>query len=308
MPTPGKPFRARRYSPSGNTRLSAPIIIAIIVGVAVIITVVIGNILNVRLDDETYDRLTRGKTTPAATEESLYPQAPRDIRVYPYVLGGNISRLTDSMGNFPAALSVSINAPSGAMGYSSPVADDRAGSSSGSSLESSMERVLEYVSYLSGVFYPTDLSKIASESLRYARTAEDASLLREFLNAGGSEVVLVGMDVSSDGITGALVYLRQVRSMLGDNARIGVAVPLEVASSPVGWQILELIREAGCFCLLDLRDTQNETLEADLLTADYYLTELELRLLITADQTFLINAAEDNVSSFQIVTAEEKAP
>ena len=31
MPTPGKPFRARRYSPSGNTRLSAPIIIAIIV-------------------------------------------------------------------------------------------------------------------------------------------------------------------------------------------------------------------------------------------------------------------------------------
>lgn len=302
MPTPGNPSRPKSYAKSGNKRMSVPILIAILVGVAVIITVIVGNILNVRLDDETYYRLTGKKTTVSDTEENIQlPEVPTDVKAYPYELGKGTGSLAGR-----DAVSVSINTPSGQICYSSPVAK-KSGTESTQSLERGVDRIVSAnISYLSGVFYPQDLSSIDDENLRYKIIADEACLLREFLSVGGSEivseVVLVGMDVSAEGITQTLSYLQQLRMMLGNDARIGIAVPLSIASSSIGWEVIHLL-QSKCFCLLDLRETTDDTLENDLIVADYYLTELNLRLLFTSDQTTLVTLVTENeIRAFQIVT------
>lgn len=303
-------FSSRRYhryhshiSHSHNRprKIHPAVIVAIAVAVAVAAALIVGNLLRRWLDDETYDRLTVGREKQA--EETPVDLAAPAVRAYPFTFRDSPSKLLNAeTGEYTAAISVSLNDPDGSLLYHSAVADYLGvGTSSAPSLEQFSLDLLGYQVYLSGVFYPQALSQETTD-LQYAATVRETALLREFLNTGGSEVMLVGLPTDTDRLTGTLTYLRRLRSMLGDNAQIGIAVPLSIAESEHGWEIIGLIKKTGCYCAIDLRDVPEEQAESAVLDANYYMSGYGMRLLAGSDQTGIYEIADAVIRNFQIVT------
>ena len=311
----GRRSRFRHYG-AKKSKINLPVILAICVGSAVILALVIGNLLRHTVDDETYRKLTEGAPMAEQTEMPD-PLAAPAIRAYGFLLGTSTSRLPNDplTGESAESLSIPMNTPGGAMRYSSDVADYLGLSSSGSSLQRTMDTLRnDYGIYLSGVFY-SHATEGKTGDLRYAKTAEEVALLREFLNAGGSEIVLMDLPMAdSDELTFTLAALRQFRAALPD-ARMGVAVPLSVATGEIGWEVMGLLSQTGCFLLLDVRpeslpvaptgtDPDAPTVltpEQILSRADYFLQQYEMRLLFSTDQTELKTAVESALRTYQIL-------
>ncbi len=298
--------RPRRYRQS-SAKLPLWAIPLICLAAAVVLTVIVGNLLKLWLDDETYDKLT---SLPDTTdqEELLTPNTVRNVHAYPFRAGEDPANASAHL-----AVSVSINDPTGTVQYASPVANYQGREcSTDASLNESIGALRAYGIYVSGVFHPQAFSQSGTD-LRYAVAAEEGALMREFLQMGGCEILISDIPYAGTNIEAIVSYLSAVKTAVGD-APLGVAVPLSVAQASDGGILLERLLTICDFCALDMTDAiiTDETLndigicaQADeaLQQIGFYLQSYDMRLLLCEEQTLLINAAELRmVEDYQIVS------
>ena len=283
--------------------LSPLAIAGICVAAVILLTVVVGNLLTLWLDDETYARLTGGEPEEPPVENLHTTNVP-NVNAYPHVLGSDPAQASD----FPAA-SVSINRPDGTLNYVSDVSNLQGLTGDAKvSLDETMHALTLRTVYVSGVFYPQAFS-YDTEDLRFSATAAEGALLREFLRSGAKDVILASIPFESVSRTDILAYVRSVKTALGDHA-LGVAVPLSVVQREDGWELFGELLKVCDFCALDVTSispradgtipTATEILE----DADYFLTRYDMRLLFTDAQTDLRAEAEARmIPDYQIIKA-----
>ena len=304
--------RFRRRHQHTSARLHPAAIVGICLAVTILVTIVIGNLLKVWLDDETYRNLTEGKETEAQAEK-IQETPVRNVNAYPFVLGTG----ADGAVGQPS-VSVSLNTPNGKLLYTSEV-----GTHLG--LECNEKAVLfdtlgelsAFVPYISGTFYPQAFLQEAPD-LRYAVTCEESALLREFLRAGGSEVLLLDLPINAEHLDAVCEYVKTVKFAAG-NAPVGVAIPYGVATDPDNWELLATLEPLCDFFAVDLTaeavdendldETGISQNAAALLTnCSYLLSQYDARLLFSENQTALIStAAAQARPDFQVVTYLPKA-
>ena len=322
----GKRFRRRKQYTARKLHPAA--IVGIVLAAAIVLTVVIGNLLKLWLDDETFQKLTSGKETNVQTEAPVPKNVP-NVNAYAFRLGDDVQ---DVIGK--NAVSVNINDASGRVLYASEVAayygietDEKV------PLLETVGELFTVVPYISGVYHSQAVTH-ESETVRYAATNAEIAVIREFLLAGGSEVLIRDLPLSLERIEFTVTYIQSLKNALG-SAPVGVAVPLAVAQSENGWWILSELEKICDFCALDLTDVEiaaerdasesapetvpdeAETLEpseeeetentlpnaaAVLADCNYYLAQYGMRLLVQDTQETLIAALETRLySNFQIV-------
>lgn len=299
--------RFRRHYSRQSGKLHPLAIVGICLGAAILIALIIGNLLNLWLDDDTYKKLTDGETEAPEAEAPTPSRNVPFTRLYPFTLGDSVSSLSNGAVLPPPALSVSINTPAGDLLYSSAVADYQGTVGNPQiPLVEAMTELTGAVPYVSGVFYPQAPKTVDSE-LRFAATANEIALLHEFASAGASEILLVGLSFETDEFPATLSYVKAVSEALG-NTHVGIALPYSVATSALGWQIIPALAEVTDFITLDMQKEDSASAENLLLDANYYLVQYEMRLLIDSAQTELIGIAEATLSDFQIVTTPPEVP
>ena len=294
-------YRTRHYD-KRERRMHPLLIVGICVLSALLVALIVGNILRRTVDEETYRKITSGIEDSTTAQPVEAPVSPK-TQAYPFLLGTSLNQIpTDEYGSNRSALSVPINKKTGEVLYTSPVADYLQNPNSGPALAATMEQLVLTVPYISGVFYPQATSG-ATEDLRYARTAEEAALLREFLHAGASEIVLMNLPLDAAHITATLVYLQTLRELL-PYASIGVSISLSDAMDESGWEILPELTKSGCFLLLDLREVSDESASDGLATADYLIRQYGMNPVVGSDQVNLIALLESGAFSYRIIPAE----
>ncbi len=296
--------RHRGFQVHRKSALPPLAIVGICLAAAILLTVAAGLLLGRLVDEETYRRLTEGKpeVDPLPTPE----KAPaRTINAYPYTLGEDL----DGILAMPAA-SVLLNDPTGKLAYTSDVAIHLSlNQNSDVPLHDRLLELSAFVPYISGVFYPQALSA-ENTDLRHVRALEEGALLREFVRAGGSEILLCGLSV--DDPAALYSYVRAVKAAVG-SAPLGVALAPSTALSADNWELLAQLERICDFLVLDLR---GETLDGASLEGDalysavstrlqaysYPITAYSMRLLIASDQTDWRLAFEEKMyPDFQIV-------
>lgn len=301
---PGTRMRHRR--PHTNTRLHPAAIIGIVLAVTVVLTVTVGNLLRLWLDDQTYRDLTDGVTTQPPIE-GYEPSDVRAVNAYAHLLGSSVDEMIGQ-----TSASVPINTPDGAMlyrgtvgtRYALPIQND-------APLLDSMNELRGFVPYVSGVFYPQAMNE-TDATLRYTRTCEEGALLSEFLSVGGSEILLCGLNVRADTLEEIEAYVTTLRALLGETP-IGIAIPYVVATAPENWGLLARLSAVCDFCALDLSgesvsaDDLDETgvstsARALLDSCSYYTEQYKMRLLLRREQAALFDAAVSlMIPNFQIL-------
>ena len=95
-----------------------------------------------------------------------------------------------------------------------------------------------------------------------------------------------------------------VTDALPQNA-LGIAVRFDVATSGSAWEYLPPMLEFADFFALDMQDTYIPSGAADLLkAADYYLTQYDMRLLLSTANVNLLNLPTlARVHDRQVITA-----
>ena len=292
---------SRRYRRHRGTGVSPWVIILICVTAAILVTVIIGNLLKIWLDEGAYDRLTSGEATTPSEQEVQKPIAVRDVHADAYVFGKTPAGVWESL----AEVSISINTPAGEVNYTSDVAA-YLGFVSGSKavLFDEMGDLRAVSEYISGIFYPQAFAQ-ESLDLQYAQTARECALMREFLRAGGSEILLRELPLVGTDTATLIRYVQQVKQMAGD-APVGVAIPLEIAQREGAWEMLARLAQGCDFLALDLSDVDPAADVSTLLTdARYFIQQYDMRVLVDERQEDLILAVYA-YSDVQIATHYEK--
>lgn len=266
--------------------LSPLAIVLICAGAALLLTVIIGLMLNVSLDDETYDRLTKGEKAEEEQTETNKSYT-RNVHADAYVFGKDAESVWENL----AEISITLNTPTGQLNYTSEVATYLG-------MESVTERVLYddmaevnlFVNFVGGVFYPQALYNEGSD-LQYAAAAKECALMKEFLHAGGNEILLCGIPFNRTDTASILRYVKQVKAMAGDTP-VGVAVPLAIARADGAWTLLESLAKECDFLAIDLCETASVGGAEQILTdARYYIQQYDMRVLLSEVQEELIVAA-----------------
>ncbi len=294
-----------RYRRKPSSKLPTWVILAICLSASVVLAILLGNLLKLWLNDETYRKLTE-PPTDETTAEPKYTASVQKIRAYPFTLGDDPEQAIEYR-----ALSFSMNQPDGTLQYTSPVAQYQNRTCAEEALLSeSIASLRTYGIYISGVFY-TQAFSAESIDLRYAVAAEEGALMREFLMMGGCEILICGIPFSSVGTETVLNYLSAIRSAIGDTP-LGVAIPESLLQND-NTLLAERLLTVCDFCALDMTDAVIEntelneigiSVEADarLRQIQFYLQQYDMRLLLYDRQTILISAAELRLSSaFQVI-------
>jgi hypothetical protein len=279
-------FGNRRYGRYRSGRISPLAVIGICVAAAILVTVIIGNMLKLWLDEETYNHLMSGEETTTNDPSNDTPSYLRDIHADAFVFG----KSSESVWEVFFEASVSINSPTGEVNYVSDVVNYFGFPSANQTpLFDGISDLSAVAVYISGVFYPQALTQDGADLL-YAATARECALMREFLHAGGSEILLCGISWETVDTTALLSYVEQVKKTT-ENAPVGIAIPLEVARSEGGWELLGRLSEACDFFALDLTAADPSVPVETLLTdARYYLEQYDMRVLADEEQEELILA------------------
>ena len=266
--------------------LSPLAVVLICAGAALLLTIIIGLMLNVWLDDETYDRLTKGeeqKEEQPTTNKSY----TRDIHADAYVFGKEAESVWESF----YEISVTLNTPTGQINYTSEVVNYLG-------METTTDRVLYdemgevslIAGFVSGVFYPQALYSEGAD-LQYAVAAKECAVMKEFLHAGGSEILLCGIPFTRTDTASIIRYVKQVKAMAGESP-VGVAIPLSVARADGAWTMLESLAKECDFLAIDLTETTSVGGPEQILTdARYYIQQYDMRVLLGEKQEDLIYAA-----------------
>ena len=291
-----------RHSYKERTR--SPLIILIICALsALALTVIVGNLLRLVVDDET-DAALRGEV-----EEVMPPHftsSVKNVHAYAYALGASLDRVWED-----PQVSVSLNMPSGALTYRSPVATHLGSKSYNTrDLVSSMEELSEASTYISGVFYPC-APRLSSASERDAEALREATLMREFLREGGDEILLCSLpfgDVKTDYI---ISYLKVIKANLED-APLCVAIPLSELEKDNGYKLLAKLSDVCDLLAVDLCAADGDrSPEEWLAKCDYFITEYDMRLVLSESQKTLIEGArslKDMQTLSKIPEGEEQFP
>ena len=266
--------------------LSPLAIVLIVVGAALLLTIIIGLMLNVWLDDETYDRLTKGEQKEEEKVETNKSYT-RDIHADAYVFG----KETESVWENFSEISITLNTPTGQVNYTSEVVNYLGMESiSENVLYDEMGEVYLFANFVGGVFYPQALYHEGAD-MQYAAAAKECALLKEFLHAGGSEILLCGIPFAKTDTASILRYVKQVKAMAGDSP-VGVAIPLAVARADGAWTLLEGLARECDFLAIDLTETASVGgAEQILIDARYYIQQYDMRVLLSEKQEDLILAA-----------------
>ncbi len=290
--------RYKHYRSSGS-KINPWIIAGIVVGGVLLLTVLVGNLLTLWLDDETYQRLTEGDPEEAQQEEPLIPNRIPPINAFPWPIDG---RLQDAM-DLPA-VSVTMNTPGGSLLYTSEASKLLgAVSLSKTPLKDTVQELSGFSPYISGVFYSQGLY-YTDPDIRYAEAAREGALLREFLRAGGEDVILLNLPfdrVSLQEITDYVLALRR-----DADGSVGVAIPTAVLEREDGWQIYGALQSVCDFCLLDTRTASLSPAEL-LVRFDYQIKQYGLRLLLCETQTELVTYLSEQLYGNYQVIEEERA-
>ena len=279
-------FGNRRLNTHRRGALSPLTIILICAGAALLLTIIIGLMLNVWLDDEAYERLTKGEQKEEENTETNKSYT-RNVHADAYVFGEEADSFWESF----YEVSVTLNTPAGQINYTSEVvAYFGLESLSERMLYDEMSKLSVSVNFISGVFYPQALYKEGTD-LQYAVAAKECAAMKEFLHAGGSEILLCGIPFTRTDTTAILRYVKQVKAMAGDSP-VGVAVPLAVARSDGAWTLLESLAKECDFLAIDLTEATSVSGEEQILTdARYYIQQYDMRILLNEQQEELILAA-----------------
>ncbi len=289
----GKRFRHRH---ARTTRLHPLATVGICLAVAVLLTLIIGNLLRGLLDDETYQKLTQG--TEAKTEGTEPPRTSnaRKINAYVFELGENAENAVGM-----TSVSLPINKPDGSVLYTSDVtAGLGLPSNEKVTLQETLGEIGAFVPYISGVFYSQALQQQTPDA-RYAVASVESALLREFTNAGGSEILLCGLPMTADSTDAILEYVEHLRFAL-KTTPIGVSVPLSVAADTENWELLARLAEICDLIAIDLTaepldnadldDTgYSPTADALLARCAYFTSQFDARLIFSESQEALISTA-----------------
>lgn len=283
-------------------------IVAICLAATVLLTVVVGNLLKLWIDDDLFSKLTSGYETEAPEGEGDGQPNVRRVNAYLFALGDKIDGAVGK-----TALSVPINKPDGTMCYHSDLTEYLGLTSEPTvELDETLAEAYAMVPYISGVFYSQALT-YESEDLRYAATVREAAILREFLRAGGSEIVIRGLPL--DRLTPDEVknYFDILRAS-ADNFHIGLSLDWDLVRSENGWRIPAVFASLADFCVLDLTGEELDAADtnelgvsasAERLLADsqYYVAQYGLRLLVSEAQSGLISTMEfRQAANFQVTS------
>ena len=280
------PLFSNRRNPHRRGALSPLAIILICAGAAFLLTVIVGLLLNAGLDDEAYDRLTKGEETKEE-ETQTNKSYTRDIHADAYVFGKEGESVWEDL----TEISVPLNTPTGQVNYTSEVVQYLGMEAiSDASLYDAMGEVYIFSNFVSGVFYPQALYQ-ESVDLQYAAAAKESALLQEFFHTGGSEVLLCGIPFGRTDNAAILRYVKQIKAMAG-NFPVGVAIPLSVARAEGSWALLESLAKECDFLAIDLTETTSVGGAEQILTdARYYIQQYDMRVLLSEKQDDLILAA-----------------
>lgn len=306
---PGKRFRHRR---THATKLPPIAIVGICLALAVILTVTVGNLLRGLLDDETYQKLTQGEKTETNETEPPRTSNVRNVNAYLFTLGENAENAVGM-----TSVSIPINKPDGTILYASDVTAELGLSSTENiALQETLGEICAFVPYVSGVFYPQAFLQERPDA-RYAVASVESALLREFSNAGGSEILLCGLPMTPDNTDAVIEYVETVRFSV-KSTPIGVAIPLSVASNTENWELLARLFEVCDFLAIDLTaETVDESdlddtgyspaADAILSRCTYFVSQFDARLIFAEEQTSLISTAVLQARpDFQVIRYAEK--
>ena len=279
-------FGNRLHNTHRRGTLSPLAIVLIVVGAALLLTIVIGLLLNVWLDEEAYDRLTKGEPKEEEKIETNKSYT-RDIHADAYVFGKEAESVWESF----AEVSITLNTPTGQINYTSEVVSYLAMESiSQNVLYDAMGEVHSFANFAGGVFYPQALYQEGAD-LQYAVAAKECALLKEFLHAGGSEILLCGIPFTQTDTASILRYVKQIKAMAGEFP-IGVAIPLAVARADGSWALLESLAKECDFLAIDLTEATSVSGAEQILTdARYYIQQYDMRVILNERQEELILAA-----------------
>lgn len=279
-------FGNRLHNTHRRGTLSPLAIVLIVVGAALLLTIIIGLLLNVWLDDEAYDRLTKGEPEEEEKVETNKSYT-RDIHADAYVFGKEAESVWESF----AEISITLNTPTGQINYTSEVVSYLAMESiSQNVLYDAMGEVHLFADFAGGVFYPQALYQEGAD-LQYAVAAKECALLKEFLHAGGSEILLCGIPFTQTDTASILRYVKQIKAMAGESP-VGVAIPLAVARADGSWALLESLAKECDFLAIDLTEATSVAGAEQILTdARYYIQQYDMRVILNERQEELILAA-----------------
>lgn len=314
----------RRYNRTRRRgELPPGAIIGIVAAVVLIGAIVAGNILNSCLDDETYKKLTAGETGTEETTEVPQNRTSPSVRAEAFRLGTSLRTLGDDP---PRAVSIPLNEIDGTMLYTSSVVSYmglETAENAATGVKSRMEALKEEVPNLIGI-WSVAIPRNADEAVAYAAAATDAAVLQEFLSMGGTEILLTDLPLDDDAFEISRNYLVALRRALGQSAVVSVAVPLSVAESETGWDILYALGRTVSFLTLDLRaeadigietetgsdtgtksagtepETDAPAEESPLVRARFYLSGYRMRLLLATSQTNLLKTARETVADYAV--------
>ncbi len=289
-------FHNRR---SYSERRRSPLrIILIVACAAILLTVIVGNLLHVVLSKEDYDAL---RDDPKIPEPPKFTSTVKNVHAYPYSLGASLDSVWER-----SQVSVTINFRDGTLAYVSPVSTHLGFSSaSEKALENGMDQLSEAASYISGVFY-TDTPSL-DVALSDAEAMREAALLREFLRLGGDEILLMGLPFQAENVktSSILSYVKSIKTTL-ENAPLVVAVPLSALDGEGGHRLLAALSAECDLLALDLTAADgSKTPEEWLTECDYYLSQYDMRLILSDAQKDLVERAEA-LSDIEIVKATSK--
>ncbi len=305
----GKRFHRRH---ARAARLHPVAIVGICLAAAILLTVIVGNLLKGMLDDETYKKLTQGEETDTTNAEPPRTTNVRNLNAYPFALGQNAE---DAVGM--TSVSISMNTPDGTILYTSDVTEQLGlAATERIDLQETLGEVSAFVPYVSGVFYPQAFERQAPDA-RYAVSAVESAVMREFLHAGGSEILLCGLPLALVNTDTIIEYVKTVQFATG-NAPIGIAIPLPVAADTDNWELLAKLFDACDFLAIDLTaevcdnadldDTgYSPTADAILARCAYFVSQFDARLIFSEKQTALISTAVMQTRpDFQVIQHAQK--
>lgn len=290
---PGPHLRRHRPHTAGLHPLAT---VGICLAVAVVLTVTVGNLLRLWLDDETYQRLTEGNDAPPVPENAEKADVP-NVNAYPFSLDEEVDRVIGSQ-----AVSVPLNTHDGKLLYTSNVSAYLGISGGSTPLLDKMRELSAFVPYVSGVFYPQAFSQ-PLDDVFYVAATEESALLREFLHTGGDEILLRGLPLTADSLDRVVDYLTLLGHAMPNEA-IGVAVPRSVAADTDNWEILARLVDVCDFVVLDL--TAEEVVDEEpvspgepspaaltlLSDCSHLISLYRTRLLVSSAQSALLSTLE----------------
>lgn len=278
--------RSHSFASHSEHRVSPWIIIAICAASALVLTVIVGNLLKIWIDDDTYRRLTSGEGSPDEEQPPIYVADKKDVHAYAYSFGEDTERLWES-----PEVSISINTPDGRVNYTSVITSYFGFPTLGSvALDKGFSDLSAAATHISGVFYP-QAPRETDKNLRFALAAKEQALLNEFLQMGGIELLLC--DLPLEDLTACAEYIGSIKQ-IAKEIPVGVAIPYSLLQEDGAWQMLTHLLKVCDFFAIDLGNAITTLSPRELITdCGYFLKEYDMRLLTYSDQAELIEAAAE---------------